>query len=133
MGARVHSSPFPPSWAPEAGSDTTHPFDNERASESRLSATAPTVAVLVADGTLRDTLSIWVQGAGQIVGGADLISVAVVVITDARAGARAAVGALRARTRSDAAIIVVLDASASAAEIDGGLRGGGRALPSSTW
>jgi acyl carrier protein len=69
------------------------------------------------DRTLRDSLSVLMQSAGRVVGGDDVIPVAALVITDARAGAKPAVAGLRARTRSDAAIIVVLAASAPTSEV----------------
>jgi signal transduction histidine kinase len=117
MDSPLYSSPFPPSLPPEAGADTTLAFENERASEARLHAVAPTVALVAANRTLRDSLSVLMQNAGRVVGGDDIIPVAAVVITDAVAGAKPAVAKLRASTRSDAAIIVVLTDAAPATEV----------------
>jgi signal transduction histidine kinase len=117
-------SPFPTSLPPEEGADTGDSWDEERHSESGQHAVASAVALSVEDPTVRDSLSVALQRAGRVVGGDDFLSVATVVITDAKAGAEATVAGLRARTRSDAAIIVVLDAAAVATEVDAAYEAG---------
>lgn len=124
MAFPARSSPLPPPSGREAGVDTGLGFRDERASESRLYAAAPTVSVVAADGTLRDSLSALIQDAGRAVGGAEIISVAAVVITDATSGAESTVARLRVNTRSDAAIIVIVAASAPTSEIDASYKAG---------
>jgi signal transduction histidine kinase len=119
METPLPRTPFPPSLPPaEGGADAALLFDEERPSESGLHTVAPTVALDIADRTLRDSLSVLLQNAGRMAGDADLISVAAVVITDAVGVVKRAVAGLRARTRSDAAIVVVLAQSAYAKEAD---------------
>lgn len=118
------STQFPPSLPPEAGPETAQVFDDERYSESGLHAAVPAVALAVADRALRDHLSSVLQRAGRAAGGDDIISAAAVVIGDARAGAKAALAGLRARTRSDAAIILVVAGSAPASEVDAAYEAG---------
>jgi two-component system NtrC family sensor kinase len=124
VGSPLRSSPFPPSLAPEDGADTPLAVGDERPSESRLHTVASTVAVVAADQTLRDSLSVLIQSAGRVVGGDDIVPVAAVVVTDARAGAKYAVASLRARARSDAAIIVVLTDAAPTTELDAAYEAG---------
>ncbi len=125
MVSRACTSPLPPSWGPEAGTDaTTVAFDDARASEARLHALMPTVAVVAAEPTLRESLSASIQSGGRAVGGEELVPVATVVVTDAGAGAKGAVAGLRTRARSDAALIVVLAGSAPATEVDAAYEAG---------
>jgi len=123
-GSSAGSSAFPPSLPPEGGPDAAMVFDEEPPSESGFHAVAPTVALEVADPKLRDLLSVLLQGAGRLPGGTDILSVAAVVVTDARAGAKHAVAGLRARTRSGAAIIVIVPDSAPAAEVNAAYQAG---------
>jgi signal transduction histidine kinase len=122
VGSSLGSTPFPTSLPPEAGIDTMLAFGSS--SESGQHSVTPTVALVVAERALCDSLTSVLQRAGRMVGGDDLIPVAVVVITDAEDGAKHAVAGLRARTRSDAAIIVVLADSAPASEVSAAYHAG---------
>jgi DNA-binding NtrC family response regulator len=110
--------------APEDGADTPLAVGDERPSESRLHTGASTVAVVAADQTLRDSLSVLMQSAVEWSEATTSFPSPRWSSPDARAGAKPAVAGLRARTRSDAAIIVVLTDSAPATEVDAAYEAG---------
>jgi signal transduction histidine kinase len=123
--AASHRTPLPDSLTPGVGPGLLDESDAlEDALESGMHRVAPTVAVAISNPPLEHAVVDGLQRAGRLVGGDDLVASALVIVTDAAAGAGPAVAGLRARARSDAAILVVVDASASKSELDSAYAGG---------
>jgi len=114
----MHHTPFPLSVPPDDRRFAAHaePYDDSVSDLGQRTA-PPAVALAVADDALRRSMVSSLQRAGRVSGGDDLLPIAAVVITDAKAGARQAVTSLLARTRSDATMIVVLPDTAAAEEV----------------
>ena len=120
--AASRPAPFPDSLTP--GADAGLLLDESDALESGMHRVAPAVAVAISSPRLEHAVVDGLQRGGRLVGGDDLVASALVIVTDAAAGAGPAVAGLRARARSDAAIIVVVDGSASTSELDAAYAGG---------
>ncbi len=105
-------TPFPSSRPPDAAAASAY------ATESGMHAVVPTVALVVDDPVLLETLSSLLFRVGRVAAGQDIVPVAAAVVAaDATAGARATVARIRARARADAAIVVILTGSAPDAEL----------------
>lgn len=112
------------SLLPSEPCDGPRLVEEEQEPESSIHRVAPSVALRVSEPQLRNFLSTIIQGAGYFPGGDDMLPVAAVIVTDAAAGAKTAVGQLRALARSDAALIVVLDRDAAQREADAAYEAG---------